>query len=248
MPLRVELARAEDLPPDLVAIGVPYWGSPDGPVLHEGLPPALAANPLPATLPADWSRRAGFAAKPGQSAVLSAAFESTSLVAVGLGDRAGADADRWRRAAAALVSAAGQGGVAAMAVPGPPGDAVWGDAVWGDAVSAVAEGAMLAAYRYDEFRSDPQRPTIERLLVVPGVGTGANPGVDAAASSLRRGVTAAEAVDFARDLVEPPTERAHPERLCRPRGREVPGRRWDRARGLGRAPDRARSASAASSA
>ena len=174
-------------------------------MLHGGLPPALAGTTLPATIPADWARRAGFSAKPGQSTVLSAAFESTSLVALGLGDPAGADADRWRRAAAALVGAAGQGGVAALAVPGTGAEGA-GDVDSGGVLSAVAEGAMLAAYRYDEFRSDPQRPTIERLLLVPDVGRGAAAGVDPA-SSLRRGVTSAEAVGFARDLVNrPPSE------------------------------------------
>jgi len=207
MPLRVELARPQDLPSDLIAIGVPYWSSPDGPVLHGGLPPAVAGTSLPATIPADWALRAGFSAQPGQSTVLSAAFESTSLVALGLGDPAGVDADRWRRAAAALVGAAGQGGVAALAVPGAGADDA-GGVRSGDALSAIAEGAMLAAYRYDEFRSDPQRPTIERLLVMPGVDGGPAGGPDAA-SSLRRGVTSAEAVGFARDLVNrPPSELA----------------------------------------
>jgi leucyl aminopeptidase len=120
---------------------------------------------------------------------------------VGLGPTAGLDTERWRKAAAALVRSAGEGGTAALALPAdPPGGA---RAVVG---AAIAEGAALAAYRFDGWRSEPKPPALDRLVLVGG-----DPVL---AEGVRRGLRTARAVTFARDLINTPPSDLTPRQLA----------------------------------
>jgi leucyl aminopeptidase len=116
------------------------------------------------------------------------------VLVVGLGPADGLDAERWRRGAAGLVRSAGEGGDAALLVPGDaPG-------------AALAEGSVLAAYRFDTYRSKPSPRALDRLLVVTDAET--------VRESVRRGVIAADAVSFARDLVNTPPSDLTPTELA----------------------------------
>jgi leucyl aminopeptidase len=116
------------------------------------------------------------------------------VVVVGLGSADGLDGERWRRGAAALVRAAGEGGEVALLVPGEaPG-------------AALAEGSILAAYRFDPYRSKPSPQTLDRLLVVTES--------EMLRESVRRGVLTAGAVSFARDLVNTPPSDLNPSDLA----------------------------------
>ena len=218
MTLGVEVA---DRPPDdLTALGIPVVGADGDTVGGEralellgdaaGVGGGVAGSLLPAQPDMAWLRRQGFTAKAGQSLVLRSAAGSPSVVLVGLGPAAGLDAERWRLAAAALVRSAGEAGAAALVVPeDPPGGTL--DAVG----SAIAEGAVLAAYRFDAYRSDPPPPGVERLVVV-GVSSrsrdgGGRPGLSA---GVRRGSAAAGAAVFARDLVNTPASDLTPARMA----------------------------------
>ena len=218
----LEVEAAAQAPEETVAIGVPVVAAPPGgaavgngsgaggdvpmEVLGDlGLLAGGLAEVARALLPADadeaWLRRQGFKAKPGQSLVLRSAGGAPSVVLVGMGARKGLDGERWRRAAAALVHASGDGrGTASLLVPE---DLVDDAATVG---AAIAEGGILAAYRFDAYRSSPPPLRIDRLVAVSG-----NAGL---AGGIARGAAAAAAVAFARDLVNTPPSDLTPRRLA----------------------------------
>jgi len=217
--LEVEAAAAA--PSGVVAVGMPVAatrrsaddGDPPGTVFERlataerlGGEAAAATSALfPDSAPEDWLRSQGFAAKPGQSLVLRSGAGAPSVVLLGLGDREGIDAERWRRAAAAFLRAAGEGGgTAVLAVPEelPGGDP---HAVG----AAVAEGAVLAGYRFDAYRSEAEPGTIERLVVV-----GEPRSAEDLARGVARGRAGARAQSFARDLVNTPAGDLTPRRLA----------------------------------
>jgi leucyl aminopeptidase len=193
MALAVGVVGPGEVPADLVAVGLPAVAGPDGPELVPGADPAaagLGGPPSPEVL-----RRQGFAAKAGQSLALRPPDGGPAVVVLGLGDPAGVDPERWRKAAAALVRAVGEEGTAALVVPDPlPGGT---PAAVG---AAVAEGASLAAYRFDAYKSAPRPPGVGTVLVVGGGGTAG----EELSAGTARGVRAAGAVAFARDLINTP--------------------------------------------
>jgi leucyl aminopeptidase len=199
--LEVVVAGADQLPADPVAVGVPVLAGDDGPELVGGLP-ELDGLDLPSLDPA-WSARQGFKAKAGQ--VLSLRHGSGPVtVLVGLGPGEGLGPDRWRLAAAAFVRAAGEGGTAVLVLPTEGSALGAGAAAVG---SAAAEGAVLAAYRFDRFRSHARPGAIERLVLVGPSGSGLAEGV-------RRGARVAGAVSWARDLINTPPGDLPPHRLA----------------------------------
>jgi leucyl aminopeptidase len=157
-------------------------------------PPTLLAPAGPSTLvlsELDRSacERFGFSGKVGQIFRFPNAGE-TNVIAVGIGKEAGLNLERWRRAAAGFVRACGEGGDAALLVPADvPGGL---DGVG----SALAEGAVLASYRFDTYKSKPAPASIECLVLVTDD--------ERFGASARRGVVRAEAVSFARDLINTP--------------------------------------------
>ncbi|MGH8981312.1 MAG: leucyl aminopeptidase [Acidimicrobiales bacterium] len=216
-----EVVASTSAPADTVAVGIPVVAIPaptagggadssarlerlSGLERVEGRPGEVVRRLLGDDTDDDWLWRQGFRAEPGQSLVLRIASGAPSVVLVGLGAREDVDAERWRRAGAALVRAAGQrGGAAAMLVPDdPPG----GDEATVSA--AIAEGAILAAYRFDAHRSTPQPEGLDTFVVV-GAEAGGR-----LADGARRGSAAAAAVAFARDLVNTPPSDLTPRRLA----------------------------------
>ncbi len=197
MGLGVEWAGA--LPEGVAAVGVPCWQVGDScrPAGTDVVAAAGASDELAGAMSAlvgepdaDWLRQQGFTGKVGQSLVLRTADGPPSVVLVGLGVPDGDDTERWRRAGAALVRAAGEQGTAALLIEDT------GRADPTAAAAAVAEGAVLAAYRFDAYRSTRRAHGIERLVVV-GQPAGLADGV-------RRGARAARAAVFARDLINTP--------------------------------------------
>jgi leucyl aminopeptidase len=177
MSVNVDIVKS--VPRSVEAIGVPVFAS--GPVPRQlGLSRAsLAAN--------------GFEGKPGQVLVLPSAT-GPALIAIGLGELSALDAHGLRRAAAALVRAAGQRASIATALADIDGvDAKV-------AGQAIVEGIVLAAYRYIGLKTD--RTSLSNLesvsLVVGDKRTaGVRAGVD-------RGTATAAAASLARDLANMP--------------------------------------------
>jgi leucyl aminopeptidase len=209
------------VPAGIRAVGVPVLTGPAGPTLPVGLPPIGRAIE-PGRL---WDDGFDFARREFTAAVAQALVVTggpggpggpggradVDMVLLGLGsgdeDDAAASAEPWRRAAAALVRAVSGGGSVAMVVPTAAATPAVG--------AAVAEGAILASYSFDEFRSK-KRVTVERLVVVaPGA---ASSDVDVARRQLTRGVDrgsrTAAAVTWARDLINFPPSDLPPRRLA----------------------------------
>jgi leucyl aminopeptidase len=136
------------------------------------------------------------------------------VVVVGLGKRDELDAERLRVAGALAAKEAGAHSAASVAwsVPeteeGPPA-----------AAAALLEGAMLAAHRFDRFRSrDPEEPTppdLERLVLLAGDGDEA-----AIEGEARVAQIATEAANRARELQTLPANIVNPIYLAA-RGDEI---------------------------
>ena len=176
---------------------------------------------MPTTLDPDWCKRHGFTGKVGQTVVWRVGVSSdgphevgpsvqpgTDVVLVGVGDISAATGaeglEAVRRASAAFVRAVGRGSAAAFLLPDPAG--LPDD----QAASAVAEGAVLAAYRYDGYRTGDEPDTLDTMVVV-GPRTSDVGSVTAGAA---RGARLAESVSFARDLVNEPPSSLTPEKFA----------------------------------
>ena len=220
MGLTIEVATPAAMPEGIVALGVPVVAGDDGPEICAGMPARIGGTELPDALDAEWCRRQGFTAKVGQTLVSGAEPGRPIVVLVGLGPRAGIDEERWRRAAAAFVRSAGEQGTAVLVLP--PADATSapdraGTGVAADAQgAAIAEGAALAAYRFEQFRTKPRPAAIGALLVVPAEvpeSSGGDREEDLRRGTWR-GARAAQAVSWARDLVNTPPSDLPPRRLA----------------------------------
>lgn len=194
MSLSVEVVEPDQLG-DVATVGVFALAAEEGasPALVSGLHARAADLGVPTELDADVCRREGFKGKVGQVLRLATAPGRRVLV-IGLGATKGLDAERWRRGAAAFVRSAGEGGDAALLVPSDASGA------------ALAEGSILAAYRFDAYRSKPSPAVLDRLAIVTDSTT--------VGESVLRGVVAAEAVSFARDLVNTPPSDLNPTQLA----------------------------------
>jgi len=135
--------------------------------------------------------RAGFGAQPGTTLVLNDG-ESTRVL-VGLGPAEDAGPVELRKAAAAFARASGRHRRIAFEYPaGLEGDL-------DDGVRAVTEGLVLGAYRFDVYKPKAgEQPRTDTATVAVGDE------VRRVQDGARRGRATAEAVAFARDLVNEP--------------------------------------------
>jgi leucyl aminopeptidase len=176
MTITFDVARSAPRSADAVGIPVPS----DGPVPRSlGLTRAALAA-------------LGFEGRNGQTLVVPGATAST-LVAVGVGERAAVTAASLRTAAAALARAVPKKAHLATALADIEGvDAR-------AAGQAVAEGLTLAAHRYVALKTDKTVPALERVTLV--TGPTAARGVETGAT---RGRVIGDAVNFSRDLANTP--------------------------------------------
>ena len=129
--------------------------------------------------------------------------DGQTVVAVGVGDRDKLDADVLRRSAAAFVRCAWRAASASVELLA----AVPDDLDRRGAAQAIVEGASMAAYQFTEFKSSSKPCRLERLSLVGGGGARVQSGID-------RGVRIADAVAFARDLVNRPAGELTPTALA----------------------------------
>jgi leucyl aminopeptidase len=205
--LRIETAPVSELETGLAAVGVPVFAGGDGPQVAPDLPDSVGGAQVPTALDVTWLKRQGFTGKVGQSLVLhnEPGTPATVLLGWGIRDQPGDDeVEAIRRAAAAFVRAAGEGGAGALVIP--VGLGLSGDVV----AAALAEGGALAAYRFYAYRTGEQHPRLERLVLAFGDEAQA----DAIAEGARRGSDLASAVSFARDLVNEPPSSLTPTKLA----------------------------------
>ncbi len=188
MPLTV--SHAAEVPASTDVLVVPVF---QGPSPAPGSPVEVD----PAVL-----ERQGFKAEPGQTQALGA-DDGRSLVAVGLGERDQLDLEALRKAAAGAVKAAWKARSAATPLLDVLPQGIEAPA----AAAAVAEGAVMAAYRFTAYKSDPDPCRLERLTVLGRAGADVAP-------ALERGQRVGRAVCLARDLVNEPAGALTPSRLA----------------------------------
>ncbi len=134
--------------------------------------------------------RAGFAGRVGQTLVLDDG--DRARVVVGLGPAAQVGTTALRKAGAAFTKALRGYRRAAFVLP-----AELGGLTEGQAAGAVAEGVVLGGYRFDAYRSQAPSKAPAAVTVVVGDARAARP-------ALERALAAADAVTFARNLVNEP--------------------------------------------
>ncbi len=159
-----------------------------------------------------------FRGKRGETLLLytGGAIPAPRVLLLGLGDEAALDADGLRSTAGSAVS--GARGARRLALAVPSARRVRGPAL----AQALAEGAVLAAYRFDRYRKRPENapPDVESLAL--SLERPAE--LRAARAAVRAGVILAESQNVARDLSNLPANELPPAALAREAqrvGREV---------------------------
>lgn len=162
----------------------------------------------------DTLRRLGAKGSDGEVVKVALAADQPLVIAVGLGtvpeatdeDAAGFDANAVRKAAGAAIRATA--GLARVGIT----LARIGEEFSAELVQAVGEGAVLGAYRFDEYRSEEPKAAelpAEDVVVLAGSTDGE------AAAALQRAVRIGEAVCLARDFVNTPPNDLYPDSFAR---------------------------------
>ena len=152
-----------------------------------------------------------FEGKAGQTLLLytHGQIPAPRVLVVGLGEQEGFDLERARRAAGTAIGTLGRLGAKSAATilhgAGAGGLSVE------SAAQAVAEASLLAAYRFDEYRSQPRSQSLTKLHIVEFDATK----LREARRGVRRGRALAEATCLARDLVNHPGGEVTPAYLAR---------------------------------
>ena len=216
--MKIEILAEDSLPPELVALGVPVMSDEQGPRIAVSVEGEVGRSLVPGELDPVWCTRHGFTGKVGQTLTLRAAgvngtpqgtvdLNHAEVVLVGVGDRSLLDGDRGleslRRASAAFVRAAGQGGTGALLLPDI-------DIAVEQSAAAVTEGAVLASYRYDGYRTGDHPGSLEGLVIV----IGGLSDISSAGAGATLGARVAESVSLARDLVNEPPSSLTPEKFA----------------------------------
>jgi leucyl aminopeptidase len=186
LPLTVELARSTPAEADAVARGVTKDDLTGGDV--------------------DWDflRAQGFEGKQGDVRAVPGG-DGRAVFVVGLGPAAEVDADGLRRAAGALARAAKRRPSLAVDLLTPSAGSGLVDPARGAA--AIVEGLLLGGYEYTALKSAPTPAALEHAVVVGAAGK-------RAADAVARAQVVAEAVCWARDLVNEPGGSLTPKELA----------------------------------
>ncbi|HYL51834.1 MAG TPA: leucyl aminopeptidase [Acidimicrobiia bacterium] len=156
---------------------------------------------LEGTLP-DFMEEAAFDGKRGETLAVPtrSRLGARAALLLGVGDRDAFDLGALRRAGAVLARRASTVTSVATTLL----DAIASDADRGAAAQALAEGVRLGSYQFLRYKSDAKPSRLERVLVVGRGGARARAG-------LERGARIAEAVAWARDLINEPAAAKSPE-------------------------------------
>jgi len=156
---------------------------------------------LEGTLP-DFMEEAAFDGKRGETLAVPtrSRLAARAALLLGVGDRDAFDLGALRRAGAVLARRASTVTSVATTLL----DAIASDVDRGAAAQALAEGVGLGSYQFLRYKSDAKTSRLERVLVVGRGGARARAG-------LERGARIAEAVAWARDLINEPAAAKSPE-------------------------------------
>jgi leucyl aminopeptidase len=184
----IEFRVAHNMPEDVTLLAVPVWSDrdPDEPV-------AL-----------DWTylEQRGFEGNAGQAQTMPGDL-GIQILAVGMGSSENVTLDTFRRAGATIARFSRRQKVIATTLLDAAPDTLKRPVV----ARVIAEGLGLAAYRFDEYKSDPGPRELEHVTVVGAGGKRVQAGLDL-------GSEVAEAVCFTRDLVNEPGGALTPRKLA----------------------------------
>jgi leucyl aminopeptidase len=143
---------------------------------------------------------AGFDGKLGEALAVPTAgrLKAKAVVLVGVGDPAELTTDGVRRAAAAVARRATKAASVATTLA-----TAASDVAVADAAQAVAEGFVLGAYQYLEYKGDATPSKLKKVTVLA-------PGGAAVRDAVERGAAVGEAVSWARDMVNTPSKEKAP--------------------------------------
>jgi leucyl aminopeptidase len=209
---------AHDLTPiEGCTVVVPVARDDEGLLVPRGLPGAFSGADVPAHVDASWASRQGFEAKVGQTLALRA-INSPTVVLCGIGDAADADAEVWRRVGAAAMRASGRDTEVALLLPLP--STIETRAV----AQAVVEGALLASSRSVASKTTPRKDAPSGFVIVPVAAEGVSEeDGELVDEGTARGATAADAVCWARELIDRPAGQLTPRRFAHEAIRRLEG-------------------------
>ncbi len=201
--------------PNVDVLAVPVFS---GPVLGAG--GDIVDDAIDGTL-AEFMAETGFEAKRGETLAVPTRgrLAARAALLVGVGDRASFDLAALRRAGALLSRRSGK--VASLATTLL--DAVPDDVDRVAAAQALAEGLELGAYQFLRYKSDAKPSKLERVVIVTRGGTRVR-------AAIERGARVAEAVSWARDLVNEPAAAKSPADVAEIARKVARARRGSRSR------------------
>jgi leucyl aminopeptidase len=143
---------------------------------------------------------AGFEGKPGDAIAVPTGgkLRAKAVIIVGVGDPATLTADTLRRAAGAVARRATKATSLATTLA-----AAATELAPADAAQAVVEGLALGGYQFLDYKRDPTPSKLSKVTLVGSGGAGVRAAVD-------RGAVIADAVAWARDLVNTPSKDKSP--------------------------------------
>jgi leucyl aminopeptidase len=153
----------------------------------------VAGVDVPSGVTAAWAKKVQFTAGAGEVFALRQ-LDGPTLLLIGVG---AGDDEGWRKFGAAAVRAASPKNTVGLVVPA-------GNAA---AQEAASLGAMLATYRFNTHKST-KAETVAKIVVASSLKTGLD-------ASLRAASATAEAVAFAKDLINEPPGHLSPTEMAK---------------------------------
>lgn len=182
-------------------VAVPVIFDGDEAFIAHSVPLRLGGLTIPRSFSKEWCAQQGLREVPGSTVVLRS-FSASSLALITVGSTLN-DLEHYRLAGAAAVQSAGDGNVAFLL----PTDGLDEP---GDVSQALVEGALLAAYRYNDSRPDATFDVVPLGVPLPLVATHNQVG-----EGVRRGAIIAAGVNWAKHLINTPAGYMTPKELAK---------------------------------
>ena len=178
-------------------------------IVAESVPFTLAGHSIPRTLSKDWCSRHGLKADAG-SCVSLRSMDSSTVVFVSVGSTYNS-LNNYRLAGASAIRCGGDSNVAFLL----PTDGVEEP---GEVASALVEGALISSYSFKGAACDASFDVVPLGSPLPSVPTH-----DAVTAGVDRGLVVADAVNWAKRLIDSPPGSMVPKELARQVDQRISG-------------------------
>jgi len=169
--------------------------------ISDAIPASLGGVDIPRTLDSAWCKQQGLKDEAGSFVVLRS-FAGPNVALISLGSDA-SRAEYVRLAGAGAIRAAGEGSIAVLLATSELSDPA-------RAAQALVEGALLASYNFKSNDADASIDVVPLGVPLPTV-----PVHDAVTKGVERGVTIANAVNWAKFLIDSPAGHLPPKELAK---------------------------------